>query len=324
MALGQLLERAVLRPYCLFGARHWSPRSPCAVLYKGSAHKLYEQLSELAGMSACTCPPGSNRVFAVDLTHHRVGSGPPLVLIHGIGSRWQVWDPVLRQLASERELIALDLPGFGASPMPAPGTPPGVASLTRLVGEFLDELGVQQPHVAGNSLGGLVALELAKQGRVRSVTGLSPAGFYNDREAAYARLSLKITVRTARLLAPRADRLTASPLVRTLTFSQVVAKPRLLGAADAAASVRALAEAPWFDDTLPVIADERFAGGEAIQVPVTIAWGVKDRLLLPRQARRAVRMIPGARLVMLTGCGHVPTYDDPEQVTRVLLDASRG
>lgn len=275
-------------------------------------------------MSACTCPPGSNRVFAVDLTHHRVGSGPPLVLIHGIGSRWQVWDPVLRQLASERELIALDLPGFGASPMPAPGTPPGVASLTRLVGEFLDELGVQQPHVAGNSLGGLVALELAKQGRVRSVTGLSPAGFYNDREAAYARLSLKITVRTARLLAPRADRLTASPLVRTLTFSQVVAKPRLLGAADAAASVRALAEAPWFDDTLPVIADERFAGGEAIQVPVTIAWGVKDRLLLPRQARRAVRMIPGARLVMLTGCGHVPTYDDPEQVTRMLLDASRG
>jgi pimeloyl-ACP methyl ester carboxylesterase len=264
-------------------------------------------------------------VFAVDLTtHHRVGSGPPLVLIHGIGSRWQVWDPVLRQLASERELIALDLPGFGASPMPAPGTPPGVASLTRLVGEFLDELGVQQPHVAGNSLGGLVALELAKQGRVRSVTGLSPAGFYNDREAAYARLSLKITVRTARLLAPRADRLTASPLVRTLTFSQVVAKPRLLGAADAAASVRALAEAPWFDDTLPVIADERFVGCEAIQVPVTIAWGVKDRLLLPRQARRAVRMIPGARLVMLTGCGHVPTYDDPEQVTRVLLDASRG
>ena len=81
---------------------------------------------------------------------------------------------------------------------------------------------------------------------------------------------------------------------------------------------------PWFDDTLPAIADDRFTGGEAIQVPVTIAWGTKDRLLLPRQGRRAVRMIPGARLVMLTGCGHVPTYDDPEQVARVLLDGSRG
>ena len=260
----------------------------------------------------------------VDLNHHRVGSGPPLVLIHGIGSRWQMWEPVLRRLASGRDVIALDLPGFGASPMPAPGTPPGIASLTRLVGEFLDGLGVQQPHVAGNSLGGLISLELAKQGRVRSATGLSPAGFYNDREAAYARLSLKMTVRTSRLLAPRADRLCASPLIRTLTFSQVVAKPRMLGAADAAASVRALAEAPWFDDTLPAIAEDRFAGGEAIQVPVTIGWGAKDRLLLPRQGRRAVRMIPGARLVTLTGCGHVPTYDDPEQVARVLLDGSRG
>jgi pimeloyl-ACP methyl ester carboxylesterase len=275
-------------------------------------------------MSACICPRGSNRVCLVDLNHHRGGSGPTLVLIHGIGSRWQVWEPVLRRVASERDVIALDLPGFGASPMPPPGTPPGLPSLTRLVAEFLDGLGVQQPHVAGNSLGGWIALELAKQGRVRSATGLSPAGFYNDREAAYARLSLKSTVRTARLLAPRADRLTASPLVRTLTFSQVVAKPRILGAADAAASVRALAEAPWFDDTLPAIAAERFAGGEAIQVPVTIAWGAKDRLLLPRQGRRAVRMIPGARLVTLTGCGHVPTYDDPDQVARVLLDGSRG
>jgi len=57
---------------------------------------------------------------------------------------------------------------------------------------------------------------------------------------------------------------------------------------------------------------------------VTIAWGTKDRLLLPRQARRAARSIPGARLVMLSGCGHVPTYDDPEQVARVLLDGSRS
>jgi len=128
-------------------------------------------------MSACICPRGSNRVCLVDLNHHRVGSGPTLVLIHGIGSRWQVWEPVLRRVASERDVIALDLPGFGASPMPPPGTPPGLPSLTHLVAEFLDGLGVQQPHVTGNSLGGWIALELAKQGRVRSATGLSPAGF---------------------------------------------------------------------------------------------------------------------------------------------------
>ena len=260
----------------------------------------------------------------MDLNHHRAGDGPPLVLIHGIGSRWQMWEPVLPRLATERDVIALDLPGFAASPMPPPGTPAGTASLTRLVSGFLDELGLERPHVAGNSLGGLVALELAKQGRVASATTLSPVGFHNSRELVYQRISLKLTVHGARLLAPRAHRLTASPLVRTLMYSQVVARPRLLGAADAAASAEALAAAPWFDDTLEALDDNgAFSGGEQIKVPVTIAWGAKDRLLLPRQARRAVRMIPGARLVMMPGCGHVPTYDDPEQVAHVLLDGSR-
>ena len=69
-------------------------------------------------------------------------------------------------------------------------------------------------------------------------------------------------------------------------------------------------------------APSSFAGGERIAVPVTIAWGAKDRLLLPRQARRAARAIPRARIVLLEGCGHVPTYDDPEQVARVLLEGS--
>jgi pimeloyl-ACP methyl ester carboxylesterase len=256
------------------------------------------------------------------LCYRRAGSGPPLALIHGIGSRWQVWDPVLDRLTDQRDVIAFDLPGFGASSMPPPGTPAGTASLTRLVSEFLDDMGLDRPHVAGNSLGGLIALELAKQGRVRSATALSPAGFHTSREAVYQRISFQVTIGVARLLAPRADRLSASPMIRQLTWSQFVAHPRKIGAADAAASVRALAGAPWFDETLPAVLSKRFSGGERIDVPVTIAWGEKDRLLLPRQAPRAARAIPGARLVTLTGCGHVPTYDDPDQVARVLLQGS--
>jgi pimeloyl-ACP methyl ester carboxylesterase len=258
----------------------------------------------------------------MELCYRRTGTGPPLALIPGIGSRWQMWEPVLDRLAAEREVVAFDLPGFGASPMPPPGTPAGTASLTRLVSEFLDNLGLDRPHVAGNSLGGLIAFELAKQGRVRSATALSPAGFHTDREGIFERISLQLTVRAARLLAPRVDRLSASPMMRQLTWSQFVAHPRKLGAADAAASARALAGAPWFDETLPAVLSKRFSGGERIDVPVTIAWAEKDRLLLPRQAPRAARAIPGARLVTLTGCGHVPTYDDPEQVARVLLDGS--
>ena len=261
----------------------------------------------------------------MQLSYDRAGRGEPLVLIHGIGSRRQVWEPVLDRLTAVREVVALDLPGFGDAPIPPPpGAPAGIESLTRLVSEFLDGQGLECPHVAGNSLGGWISLELAKRGRARSVTALSPGGFYNSREATFARVSLQMTVRVARLLAPRADRLLVSPLARTLAFSQIAARPKQIPSADAAASLRALAGAPWFDETLLAAVDEHFRGGEQITVPITIAWGEKDRLLLPRQARRAARAIPGARLVTLRGCGHVPTYDDPEQVASVLLEGSRS
>jgi len=260
----------------------------------------------------------------VELSYDRSGRGEPLVLIPGIGSRRQVWAPVLDPLTAQREVVALDLPGFGDAPIQPPaGTPAGVGSLTGLVSGFLDELGLERPHVAGNSLGGWISLELAKRGRARSVTALSPAGFFNRREATYARLSLQLSVRTGRLLVPKADRLFASPLARRLAFGQLVAHPARISPADAAASLRALVPSPSFDETLSAAARDRFGDGAQISVPVTIAWGEKDRLLLPRQARRAARLIRGARIVILRGCGHVPMYDDPEQVAQVLLDGSR-
>jgi pimeloyl-ACP methyl ester carboxylesterase len=257
------------------------------------------------------------------LNHYRAGSGEPLVLIHGIGSRWQMWEPVIDRLVSKHDVIALDLPGFGASPMPPPGTPAGVDSLAALVLGFLAELGVERPHVAGNSLGGLLALELAKRGQARSANALSPAGFANRPEAALARAELKLGVRAARWMAPRADTLLKPKLGRAIALNLFIARPTRVSTADAAASVRALAGAPWFDQTLPAITVSGFEGGAQIDVPVTIAWGEKDRLLLSRQAARAARAIPTAKLVTLYGCGHVPTYDDPEQVTRVLLEGAR-
>jgi pimeloyl-ACP methyl ester carboxylesterase len=256
------------------------------------------------------------------LNHHRAGHGEPLVLIHGIGSRWQMWEPVIDGLVADRDVIALDLPGFGASPMPPAGTPAGIDSLVSLVAEFLAELGVSRPHAAGNSLGGLVTLELAKRGLVRSANGISPAGFATGPETALARSTLWLAVRSARWLAPRVDPLAARPRGRKVLFGAFVARPVQVSARDAAESVRALGAAPWFDDTLRAIKPSQFVGGDEINVPVTIAWAEKDRVLLPRQAKRAARAIPHARLVTLHGCGHVATYDDPQQVTRVLLDGS--
>jgi pimeloyl-ACP methyl ester carboxylesterase len=260
----------------------------------------------------------------VQLNHHRGGSGEPLVLIHGIGSRWQMWEPVLGRLEREREVVAIDLPGFGASQMPSPTPSPGALSLAALVSEFLDEIGLARPHVAGNSLGGWIALELAKLGGVSSATALSPAGFQNGLEAVYQRATLWTGVRGARALASRADRLMRSVGARKAAFRQFGANPERISPAHAAESVRALAHAPWFDETLSAITSDVFRGGEEIEVPTTIAWGDRDRLLLPRQARRAYRQIPHAKVLMLWDCGHVPTYDDPDQVAGVLLEGSGG
>jgi len=185
------------------------------------------------------------------LNYHRQGTGEPLLLAHGIGSRWQVWLPVLERLAAERDVIAVDLPGFGASPPSPPGTPPGIPSLTDALERFLDDLRIDTTHiVGGNSLGGWLALELAKRGRARSVTALSPAGFYNDREAVHMRTSLRLSVRVARLLTPNAELILASAVGRTALFGQLTGCPWKVPVQDAVESLRALAAAPSFDATL--------------------------------------------------------------------------
>ena len=115
------------------------------------------------------------------VAHSRAGSGEPLVLVHGLGGSRRIWAPVIDRLEAEREVIAVDLPGFGESAPLADGTPPTAANLAGAVDELVGELGLERPHLAGNSLGGWVALELAKAragaDRVRDLAGrpLAPA-----------------------------------------------------------------------------------------------------------------------------------------------------
>jgi pimeloyl-ACP methyl ester carboxylesterase len=242
--------------------------------------------------------------------------------MHGIGSRWQMWEPVVGRLAAHHDVIAVDLPGFGESSMPPPGTPPGIDSLVRLVTEFLGELGVDRPHVAGNSMGGQMALEMAARGLARSATALSPAGFASPAEMRYGRASLWLSVRLARRTARYARTMFATATGRRLGLSLFVARPERLSADEAADNTSALAQAPWFDATLPSLRAFDFPPDRQIGVPVTIVWGSKDRLLLPRQARRAARAIPRARVLVLRDCGHVPTWDDPERVASVILEGA--
>jgi pimeloyl-ACP methyl ester carboxylesterase len=258
----------------------------------------------------------------VSLAHQRRGEGEPVLLVHGLGSRRQVWEPVLDVLAARHDVVALDLPGFGESPVPPEGQPRSVTALTGHVRRLLDDLGWERPHVVGHSLGGGVALELGRLSRARSVTAIAPVGFWSGRESAYARAILRSSRTLARRLDAPAPTLLRSRALRTLMLGLLAARPARMPAAAAADNLRGLARCPGFEPVLEVALRETFPGG-AVDCPVTVAWPQRDRLLLPRQAQRARRALPDGRHVWLAGCGHTPFWDDTPQVTRVLLEALR-
>ncbi|MEW9528890.1 alpha/beta fold hydrolase [Microbispora sp. NPDC049125] len=277
----------------------------------------------------------------MELAYQRRGAGPPLVLLHGIGHHWQAWEPVLGLLAGTRDVIAVDFPGFGASPPLPAGTPYNAETLADAIETFCAELGLRDPHVAGSSLGGYVALTLAARGGVRTAVALSPAGFWFGPEAAYARGVLRVIRGMTRALpdarpeaagggtAPTTGRRSAvtSSLVRAAVESfggkvsarMLVAKPSRMTPEALLAAAYALRDAPGFDETLASFRETGPPGRP--KVPITIAWGEHDRILLRRQAVRAARWSE-QRVKILRGCGHIPMSDAPELVAGVLLTGS--
>ncbi|CAM5623941.1 alpha/beta fold hydrolase [Streptomyces purpurascens] len=259
----------------------------------------------------------------VTLSYTRRGSGAPLLLLHGIGHHRQVWDPVLPALAAERDVIAVDLPGCGESPALPGGMAHDLSTMNTVLTALCETLEIERPHVAGNSLGGLLALDLARARLVRSVTALSPAGFWNEAERRYA-FAVLMTMRqiARRMPLPVVERLARPAIGRTLLTSTIYARPGRRSPEAVIAETLALARAQGFSETLRSGRTVQFTD-DIVGTPVTVAWGSRDRLLIPRQGVRAKGVIPGARLVRLPGCGHVPMNDDPALVARVVLDGSR-
>jgi pimeloyl-ACP methyl ester carboxylesterase len=258
--------------------------------------------------------------MASGLHHVREGAGPPLVLIAGIGSSGAAWRPVAPRLAEERELWRVDLPGFGRSDTLPDGDPCGVEALADAAERFFEEVGLTRPHIAGNSLGGAVGLELGRRDAVATVTALSPAGFAGWAGQQYAGRSLQLTHWAGGKLRPVAPKLFRRPGLRRILSAQMFAHPERLTPGEMYANLVTLLDSKGFHEVLTELDGHRFEG--EIAVPVTIAWGTRDALLLPTQALRARRLLPNARHVWLHGCGHVPMSDDPEQVAQVLLEGS--
>lgn len=250
----------------------------------------------------------------------RQGSGDPLVLFHGITGSERMWRRVVPLLAERHDAIAVTALGHR-------GGTPGFAGarITDVVDDAeraLDDIGLDRPHLAGNSMGGWVALELARRGRAASVCALSPAGTWSIAEEG-ARTSTRLlrriatlTRRTRRLLpvAARSATVRRLALRDNAVHGNRVTPSELIDLADdlLGCTVR--------DDLLST--REELAPLDPPPCPVTLAWSERDRVLpLDRNGARARRLVPGARWVVLPDVGHVPMLDDPELVARTILEA---
>lgn len=259
-----------------------------------------------------------------EMNYIRRGAGEPLLLIHGLGGSWRSWNTILDGLAAEREVIAVDLPGFGDTP-PLPGEV-SIRTLSDSVASFLDANDLTGVDAVGSSMGARLVLELARRGGVLgSVVSLDPGGFWRgwERHAFYA--SIFASVRLVRLLQPVLPTLTGNPITRTLLLAQFSAHPWKLSPEVTLEELRSFAESPSFDELLHQLAygeTQKGAPPGSIEHPLVIGWGRQDRVCFPPQAERALEAFPDARLHWFEHCGHFPQWDLPKQTIRLILDST--
>lgn len=260
---------------------------------------------------------------------HEGGAGSPLLLVHGIGGTWRVWRPVLPALERHHHVIAPSLLGHdGALPLPVDAA----ASVHLLVDALeadLDARGLDRLHVVGNSLGGWVALELARRGRARSVTAFSPAGAWTSTLRVGTLLA---TMRAGFILGAalagkpgRPEALADSPRARRALLGVQVADPDRMDHAEIAEGLRAIRRSPGVLPLLKSLIQEPFEPlPSEPDRPIRLVWPERDQVLPFRYYGVAMaRRLPGVELVRMAGIGHVPMSDDPQGITDRILEVTR-
>lgn len=269
-----------------------------------------------------------------ELNLHREGRGRPLICLHGVGHHWQAFRPVLGRLAAGgHQVLAVDLPGFGRS-APLPGDDLSIPAYTEAIGRWIRAEGLEGAAVIGNSMGGAVALELARRGLVSAAVAVSPAGFWTDAERRYCQLSIGSVGAIPPALRPALLAALRTRPGRIGLLAQNFARPTRVPADEAQLTLRDLWASLALEGALEAFARYRYPGPlSADRSPrpgrsapaLTVCWGSRDRLLpYSLQAPRARRELPEARHVTLPGLGHVPFWDDPGMVSRVILGVLGG
>jgi pimeloyl-ACP methyl ester carboxylesterase len=251
---------------------------------------------------------------ALELTpSHRAGTGTPLLLLHGVGAIWRAWSPVLPYLESHHDVIVPTLAGHGGGPPLDPQVAPSVQAIADALEDELDKLGLQKVHIAGNSLGGWIGIELARRGRARSLVLFSPAGAWRSQRSIEARAAaIRLSVGGLGRYASRADAIAANALLHWSLLAGQVAYIRAGALAPVVAPL--LRELPLRQvQPLPVARD----------YPVRLVWGDRDRVIpFAGFGSAMLERLPGAELIRLRDVGHVPMSDDPARVAELILEVT--
>ncbi|MHA7143826.1 alpha/beta fold hydrolase [Arthrobacter sp. TmT3-37] len=257
------------------------------------------------------------------LKTERTGTGKPLVLVHGLGSSVRTWDPVLPLLRKQREVIAVDLPGFGGSePLAGEVT---IATLTDAVEQFLEQENLRDADIVGSSMGARIVVELARRGHAGNVVALDPGGFWNDTQVRIFNASITASIALVRRLQPVLPSLVQQAAGRTALLAQFSAAPWKLDPDLVLTELRGFATSPSLDEARKSLAHgPRQAGAPRGTIKGTLAfgWGRSDRVTPLSEAAVAMSLYPDATLHVFEDCGHFPHWDQPQETARFILDAT--
>jgi alpha-beta hydrolase superfamily lysophospholipase len=262
------------------------------------------------------------------IPEYRGGTGSPLILLHGLTASWRIWRPVLDVLEAEHEILALTVAGHRGGPALQAGAPVSVTALAEGVERRLDAAGIDTAHIAGNSLGGWIAVELGRRGRARSVVALSPAGGWRNSRDLRRVIRLLTAGRVAleRREQLGLDALLRRPRFRRLAFFLTMERADRIPVGELGELMEDAVDCLAFDGFIAWIREAEPIDpslGQA-EYPLRIAWAGRDRTIpFSRYGRPYLDAIPHAEHVTLGGVGHVPMYDDPALVARTILDVTR-
>jgi pimeloyl-ACP methyl ester carboxylesterase len=259
---------------------------------------------------------------------HRGGSGPPLVLLHGFTDTWRTWELVLPALERHHDVLAPALAGHAGGPPLDGGVGPD--TIADAVERAMEAAGVRTAHIAGNSMGGFVALQLGARGRAESVVALAPAGGWAKDDDSWRERMRWFTElhEGSKQAAAHADKLVATPEGRRRVTERVVTSfehiPHELLAHMIVGAAACTGAPALIDSALRNGYPELDAA--RIRCPVRIVWGTADRLLpWPSAAARfRTDWLPRSDWVELDGVGHAPQLDVPLETAQLILGLTRG